>query len=89
MNLTAKQTLTQQQLLMVSSEMNTKQKSKGIAYVMWAIQGGFGAHRFYSGNTVYALSLLLSGWCLRYSFGFSWMYFLLAKQSKEKMKNLK
>ncbi len=34
MNLLAKQNLDQTQLLMVSSEMNTKQKSKGIAYAL-------------------------------------------------------
>lgn len=76
MNLTAKQTLTQQQLLMVSSEMNTKQKSKGIAYVMWAILGGFGAHRFYSGNTVYALCMLLFGWATLFIWPFLDVFFI-------------
>lgn len=62
MNLLAKQNLTEQQLLMVSSEMNNQQKSKGVAYALWAFLGYFGAHRFYSGDTGYAVCMLLFGW---------------------------
>jgi TM2 domain-containing membrane protein YozV len=61
-NLIAKQNLSQQQLLMVSSEMNNKQKSKGVGYALWFFLGALGAHRFYSGNVGYAICMLLFGW---------------------------
>ncbi len=49
--------------MMVSSEMNNKQKSKGIGYALWFFLGTFAGHRFYSGNTGYAVCMLLFGWC--------------------------
>lgn len=40
-------------------------KSTGVAYILWIFLGGFGAHRFYLGQTgtgVAQLLLLLLGW---------------------------
>ena len=76
MNLLAKQGLTQQQLLMVSTEMNTKQKSKGIGYVMWALLGGFGGHRFYSGDIGLAVCMLLFGWMTLFIWNFVDVFFI-------------
>lgn len=76
MNLVAKQNLTQQQLLMVSSEMNTKQKSKGTGYVMWAVLGTFGGHRFYSGDTGLAVCMLLFGWLTLFIWNFIDVFFI-------------
>lgn len=59
-NLLAKQGMTGEQLAMVQGEVNQKQKSKGTAYALWFFLGGFGAHRFYAGNTGYAIGMLLT-----------------------------
>jgi TM2 domain-containing membrane protein YozV len=42
--------------------MNRKQKSKGLAYVLWFFLGVLGIHRFYSGQTGYAVCMLIFGW---------------------------
>ncbi len=76
MNLLAKQNLDQTQLLMVSSEMNTKQKSKGIAYALWAFLGCFAGHRFYSGQIGYAILMLLFGWCTCFIWNFVDVFFI-------------
>ena len=36
------------------------QTSVGVAYVLWALFGVFGIHRFYMGNPVYGLFLALT-----------------------------
>ena len=59
-NLLAKQGLTGEQLAMVQGEMNQKQKSKNTAYLLWFFFGSVGAHRFYAGNTGYAIGMLLT-----------------------------
>lgn len=58
--LLAKQGMKAEQLAMVQSEMNNKQKSKGIAYVLWFFFGGLGGHRFYAGNTGLGIGMLLT-----------------------------
>jgi TM2 domain-containing membrane protein YozV len=58
--LLAKQGLTGEQLVMVQGEVMQKQKSKNTAYILWFFFGGFGAHRFYAGNTGYAIGMLLT-----------------------------
>ena len=57
-----KQNMTGEQLAMVESEMNNKRKSKGIAYSLWFFLAGFAGHRFYTGNTGYAICMILFGW---------------------------
>ena len=49
-----------------------QKKSTGAAYLLWFFLGGFGAHRFYLGQTgtaVAQLLLLLLGWI---PFGIGW-----------------
>ncbi len=44
---------------------DANKKSTGVAYLLWIFLGGFGAHRFYLGETgtaVAQLLLLLFGW---------------------------
>lgn len=59
-NLLAKKDLTAEQLAMVQSEMNNKQKSKGIAYALWWFTGVFGGHRFYAGDIGMGLGMLFT-----------------------------
>jgi hypothetical protein len=58
--LLAKQDLTARELTMVQAEMNSKQKNKGTAYLLWFLLGGAGAHRFYNGDIGYAIGMLLT-----------------------------
>jgi len=75
-NILVKQNLTQQQLLMVSSEMDNKKKSKGIAYALWFFLGAFGGHRFYMGNIGYAICMLLFGWATLFLWNFVDVFFI-------------
>ena len=61
-NLFLKQDLTGEQLAMVESEMSNKRKSKGLAYALWFLLCPLAAHRFYTGNTGYAICMILFGW---------------------------
>jgi TM2 domain-containing membrane protein YozV len=61
-NLMMKQGLTGEQLAMVESEMNNKRKSKGIGYALWFFLCPLAGHRFYTGNTGYAICMILFGW---------------------------
>jgi TM2 domain-containing membrane protein YozV len=56
----AKQGMTGEQLAMVQSEVNNKQKSKGTAYLLWFFFGGLGGHRFYMGHIGYAIGMVLT-----------------------------
>lgn len=56
-NLLLKRDLSGEQLSMVQSELEKKQKSKGIMYVLWWFTGVFGGHRYYLGDTGYALGM--------------------------------
>lgn len=59
-NLSMKSQLTMEQIQVLNSEMDNKKKSKGIAYVWWFFTGGIGGHRFYAGDTGYALGMLFT-----------------------------
>lgn len=59
-NLILKQELSAEQLAMVQNEVNKKEKSKGITLALWWFTGIFGGHRFYAGDTGYALGMLLT-----------------------------
>jgi len=57
--------LSDHQLAVVNSEMMQRRKSLTAAYLLWFFLGGFGAHRFYLGETSSAcilLALVLGGW---------------------------
>ncbi|MGB6408256.1 MAG: TM2 domain-containing protein [Planococcus donghaensis] len=58
----SKQGLTSEQLMIVQQEMEAKSKKPLIAYLLWFFLGSFGGHRFYLGNTVMGVCMLLFGW---------------------------
>lgn len=59
-NLLLKRDLTSEQLVMVQSEVDKKQKSKGIMYALWWFTGGVGGHRYYLGDIGYAIGMTLT-----------------------------
>ncbi|QGQ46631.1 TM2 domain-containing protein [Metabacillus sediminilitoris] len=61
-NIHLKQNLDQHQQAILASEFDKKKKSKGITFLFWFFLGTFGAHRFYLGQTGYAVAMLLLGW---------------------------
>ncbi|MFE7063681.1 TM2 domain-containing protein [Sutcliffiella sp. NPDC057660] len=60
-NILEKQSLSAQQLALVQSEMDKKKKSKTLGYLLWWFTGTFAGHRFYVGDTGYAVCMLLFG----------------------------
>jgi TM2 domain-containing membrane protein YozV len=75
-NMMMKQGMTGEQLAMVQGEMNKKQKSKGTAYALWFFLAGLGGHRFYTGNTVYAIMMILFGWATLFIWNFVDVFFI-------------
>ncbi|MGY3715698.1 TM2 domain-containing protein [Sutcliffiella cohnii] len=61
-NLSLKQNLTQEQLSILSSELEHRRKSKLITFLLWFFLGMFGVHRFYLGDFGLGIALLLLGW---------------------------
>ena len=61
-NLHYKTELSTKQLAMVENEMESRQKSPVVTWLLWFITGGFAGHRFYLGDTGYAVCMLLFGW---------------------------
>lgn len=61
-NIALKQTLSSNQLAMLESEMKQKGKNMVVAYLLWWFLGIFGGHRFYTGDTGYAVAMLLLSW---------------------------
>ena len=47
-------------VLTATSAYETKKKSSGAAWVLWLFLGGLGGHRFYMGDTGYALGMLFT-----------------------------
>lgn len=58
----AKRELSAEQLMLVSSEMDNRRKSRGVMYVLWWFAGALAGHRFYMGDIGYAIAMLLLGW---------------------------
>ncbi|MFA1509937.1 TM2 domain-containing protein [Priestia aryabhattai] len=54
--------LTTEQLMMVRDEVDRKMKNKTALFWIWFFLGGFGGHRFYMGNTGYAVAMLFFNW---------------------------
>ncbi|WP_341416176.1 TM2 domain-containing protein [Paenibacillus filicis] len=46
-----KQSLTSEQLQLLASEMSKRQKSNGVAWLLWFFTSALGGHRFYLGKT--------------------------------------
>ncbi|MBU7592224.1 TM2 domain-containing protein [Metabacillus halosaccharovorans] len=61
-NIHLKQNLDQQQQAILASEFDKRKKSKVVTFLLWFFLGTFGAHRFYTGQTGYAIAMLLLGW---------------------------
>ena len=62
-NISIKNSLNTQQLMIVNGEFDKKKKSKTTAWLLWLFLGGFAAHRFYTGNnTGLAVAMLLLNW---------------------------
>jgi len=61
-NLAYKNELNAKELAMVENEFENKKKNPVIAWVLWLFLGTLGAHRFYLGNTGYAIAMLLLAW---------------------------
>ena len=57
-----KRDLTSQELSILQLELEKRGKSKVLTYFLWWFFGLFGGHRFYLGNNVYAIAMLLIGW---------------------------
>ena len=54
------QTSNQNNLHVAQMEYDNQKKTPGIAYALWFFLGVVGAHRFYAGDTGYALGLLFT-----------------------------
>lgn len=59
-NLLLKKDLSSTELAMVQSELNSKGKSKGIAYALWWFLGGIGGHRYYTGDVGIGIGMTLT-----------------------------
>lgn len=59
-NLLLKKDLNGEQLAMVESEVQRKQKSEVIMYVLWLFTGAIGGHRYYLGDIPYAIGMTLT-----------------------------
>lgn len=59
-SLLQKQNLTTEQLQLLASEMSKKQKSGGVAWLLWFFTGGIGGHRFYLGRIGTGVAMLLT-----------------------------
>ena len=62
-NMLKKSKLSTEDQMLVASEFGKKQKSKGIAYALWFFLLPIGAHRFYLGDPVHGICMILFGWC--------------------------
>ena len=51
--------LTNEEQLLVNSEVQKNGKNMAVAYIFWFFLGGFGAHRFYLGKTGSAVAQLI------------------------------
>ena len=60
MNIQSKQQLTQQELLILQSEVDKKGKKKAPAWLLWLFTGGIGGHRYYMGDIGYAIAMTLT-----------------------------
>lgn len=59
-NLLVKSKMTPEQLVLLQGEFDKKKKSKPTAYLLWFFVGIFGGHRFYAGDTIRAIFMLIT-----------------------------
>ncbi|WCN38019.1 TM2 domain-containing protein [Aneurinibacillus uraniidurans] len=58
-NFSARQGLTTEEQLLISSEFDKQKKSKTIVYLLWLFVGCWGAHRFYTGDTGLGIGMIV------------------------------
>ena len=51
-----------EQMMLVNQEVADKKKEKMFVVLLWLFFASLGAHRFYLGNTGYAICMILFGW---------------------------
>ncbi|EMU9947975.1 TM2 domain-containing protein [Staphylococcus pseudintermedius] len=49
--------MSQNDLIILRSEMDKKEKSKGVMWLLWFFTGGIGGHRYYLGDIGYAIAM--------------------------------
>lgn len=49
-----------QQSTVIQMQYDNEKKSAGVAYALWFFFGAIGGHRFYAGDTGYALGMLFT-----------------------------
>ena len=54
------QTANPANIALAQTEYDNQKKTPGIAYALWFFLGGLGGHRFYAGDTGYALGMLFT-----------------------------
>lgn len=64
-----------QREILIEQKISNSKKSKGIAYVLWLFFGGLGGHRFYLGEILTAVILLI---ITLISFAFPWILIITA-----------
>lgn len=62
MNIYAKKDLTNEQLMILESEMSRNEKSKTPMWLLWVFTGGIGGHRYYLGDIGYAVAMTFCNW---------------------------
>ncbi|WP_367294833.1 TM2 domain-containing protein [Levilactobacillus yonginensis] len=68
-NLYEKSQLTDQELMLVNSDVEKNAKSPVVAYLLWWFTGFMGGHRYYFGKTGSAVAMTLIFWLLVWVFG--------------------
>ncbi|ALX50432.1 TM2 domain-containing protein [Lentibacillus amyloliquefaciens] len=82
-NIQAKQSMSTEELAVLEGEFEEAKKPKWVTYTLWFFLGGIGGHRFYVGDTGYAIAMLFLNWA---TFGI-WSLidvFLIGKRLRKK-----
>lgn len=82
-NFSIKQSMSQEQLSVLNSEMENQRKSTGVYYLLWFFLGNIGIHRMVLGDVGYGIAMLFLNWA---TFGVWWIIdaFLLAGRVEKK-----
>ncbi|MBO2729546.1 NINE protein [Lactiplantibacillus plantarum] len=68
-----KSKLSNQELLLVNSEIEKNSKSTLVAYLLWLFTGFMGGHRYYFGKTGSAVAMTLIFWLTVWIFGLGYI----------------
>lgn len=58
--LNSKSEMSSQELQLLDSETNKRKKSAVVLWLLWFFLGGFGGHRYYLRNTLYAIFMTIT-----------------------------